>query len=143
MEDLQRDVQLLARGDVRETLRSRFEQMHVDALQTGEGWVCVRREGPGPPRLLRSAWPTPEDVSARAGAAALISLAKGWDGQLAARDTWLCAAQPGAALASEAVGVEALPVAPVALGRSESAVDWRVVRKDVQALFTRLEGESR
>lgn len=141
MEDLQRDVQMLAKGDAGHILRQRFEQMHVDSLETGDGWVCARREGPGPARLLRSAWPAPEDVAARAGAAALISLAKGWDGPGLARDTWLCAARPGATLPAALEGVEGLPVAPVAAGASETETDWRRVRADVQALFLRLEGQ--
>jgi hypothetical protein len=140
MEDLHRDVQLLAKGDPSRGLRERFTQMHADEVRAGEGWVCARREGPGPGRLLRASWPTPADVAARAGAAALVSLAKGWDGAAMRRDTWLCAAQPGAVLPPEVEGLEALPVAPVRADAHEPSVDWHVVRDDVKALFLRLEG---
>ena len=140
MEDLHRDVQLLARGDPAATLRERFGQMHADEVRTGEGWVCARREGPGPGRLLRASWPTVADVSARAGAAALVSLAKGWDGAAMKRDTWLCAAVTGADLPPEIAGLDALPVAPVRADAREPSVDWHVVRDEVKALFLRLDG---
>jgi hypothetical protein len=110
-----------------------MDQMRLPATIQGEGRVCAKRDGANPQaRVVVAAWPT--NAAESAEAAALISIAKGWDGQPApARTTWLCLAKADAALPD---GERAPGVAVSA--KDLEGIDYRVLRDQVQARFKEL-----
>lgn len=116
-EDLQRDVYLLTRGEPRVAFAKRMGQMRFSP--DGE---CFVREGGGPPRVLVAR--SPDE------AAALISLAKGWD--LAggvARTTRLCF-ETEEIPTGERVEIGALPHG-----------DYVAMQQAVAALYRRVEAQ--
>ena len=123
-DDLQRDAFALAREPAEVVFRRRMEQMHTDGLALTADALCARKDGKDPaPRVVRSDWP--DAPGGRVGTAALVSLAKAWDGpEGPPRTTWLCAARTGAplpaglaeALASSEVTVVGDTVAAAAAG---------------------------
>jgi hypothetical protein len=133
-EDLQRDVFAMTHEDRGVVFGRRLEQMHVDGVERAEDRVCGRRDGAGNARILVARWS--DALEDTVEAAALISLAKGWDGAKApARTTWLCLAKEGAALPEG----ERVPLPTFTAGEAVEAVNWRVVQKEVEALFSRLD----
>lgn len=124
-EDVKRDVWLLAKADdAGAAFTKRLGEMHVDAT---EG-ACGRRDGPGPARVLVAPWPT--DTASRVQAAALISLAKGWDtARGPSRTTWLCLDR-GELPEGERVALPAFSDA-----ETDAAVDYVGVQKQVVGVF--------
>ncbi len=134
-EDLQRDAFALRQEPPAEVFRRRMTQMHVDAVDMGDRAWCAHEEGPGAPRVLVAAWP--EGMDGVVATAALISLAKAWDGPTPpTRDTWLCVARADATLPAG----ERVAIAPTEGATSHEAIDWRVVQAAVAAQFAGLEG---
>lgn len=132
MEDLRRDTTGLAKPDRGAFLAHRLEQMHCVDVTQAEGRVCGRRAGPGPPRVIAAPWPA--DVPGAARAAALISIAKGWDGEeQAPRETWFCMGEP-LPLGERVEVPEGLTTAT-----DLAAVDYRQLQGQVVDFFKYLE----
>ncbi len=141
-EDLQRDVFALSREAPSVVFERRMRQMNVDAVEVGEGRLCARRDGRGGGAAVVVAAAWPDTLGGRVGTAALVSLAKGWDGAKGPPvTTWLCAARPGTALpADPPLRVdEVVPTAATGDALTAESVDWRVVQRDVAGLFARLD----
>jgi hypothetical protein len=146
-EDLQRDVFALTREPPEVVFRRRMEQMHVDEVVVTSDALCARKDGRDPsPRLVRAEWP--DTLGGRVGTAALVSIAKGWDGpEDPPRSVWLCAARAGARLPVDPASGDLVVVADVVptaatgndLPGGHGAVDWRVVQSDVAGLFAWLD----
>lgn len=142
-EDLQRDVFALSREPAAVVFERRMQQMDVDVVEVGEGRLCARKDGASgaAPRVILAAWP--DTLGGRVGTAALVSLAKGWDGAKGPPvTTWLCAARLGTPLPmGPPLRVdEVVPTAATGDALTPESVDWRVVQSDVAALFARLDG---
>lgn len=88
-EDLQRDTFGLRKEDPLQFWLHRMDQMHATVSSTGDKWACVTIGGGG--RRLLAPWPV--DVETAVAAAALISVAKGWDGEEKGR-LELCIGEP-------------------------------------------------
>lgn len=116
-EDLQRDVYLLTRSEPRAAFAKRMGQM-----QFSPDGDCFVREGKGPARVLVAA--------SEVEAAALISLAKGWDlaGEVP-RTTFLC------------FGAEKIPEGERLEIGSLPAGDYVAMQKAVATLYRRIEGQ--
>jgi hypothetical protein len=131
-EDVQRDVLRLVdpTTDAAAAYAERMEQMRVDKIVREDDRVCGRKNGPGPPRVVVAPWP--KDLPSAVQVAMLVSLAKAFDGPVAAtRETWLCM---GAGPEGEDV---ALPAPPDV--RSAEALDYRVIAAQVGQLYETLE----
>ncbi len=134
-EDVQRDTYAMTRPgeDPGAVFGRRLAQMHLPPPLEGAGRVCGRRGGEGADRVIVAPWPT--DVASAAQAAALISLAKGWDGQAPpARTTWLCVAKADAVLPDG----ERVPVGVTIVAQDLEAIDYRRMRDDVRVWFRAL-----
>jgi hypothetical protein len=132
MEDLQRDVYALTQpgADVGAAFAHRLAQMHVSGVEQGDGWVCGRRDGDGDPRLFVAPWPA--NAGDAAEDAALVSLAKGWDGRAAPpRTTWLCMARADATLPAG----ERVPLGIDVDAERMEAIDYQHLQAVVQARF--------
>jgi hypothetical protein len=132
VEDVQRDVLRLLdpTTDDAAAFAERMEQMRVDKVVRDDDRVCGRKNGPGPARVLVAPWPT--DVASAVRAAMLVSLAKAFDGPVAAtRETWLCI---GAGPEGEQIP---LPTPPDV--RGPEALDYRVLAAQVGELYEQLE----
>jgi hypothetical protein len=110
MEDLKRDCFALRKEDPEKFFAKRMEQMRVADLNTGDGWICATI-GDAPADRLQSGWV--EDTDTAASAAALISIAKAWDGQSPNPGLELCMARrdPPTPMRTTRLG----PLAPGAL----------------------------
>lgn len=110
MEDLQRDCYGLKKEDPASFFERRMKQMHVAKVEEGEGWICATI-GYRPADRLMAAWPV--DADTIASVAALISVAKAWDGINPEPGLELCMAkiQPPKPIRTVRLG----PLAPGAL----------------------------
>lgn len=86
-QDLQRDIYGLSQPDAEHFWETRMTQMNVTSQNAGEGWHCANI---GVDSTLTLSAPWPSDPSSMAQAAALISLAKGWDGEAPRAGIRLC-----------------------------------------------------
>lgn len=142
-EDLQRDAYAISRPEANpgDVFARRLEQMNLPAADApGDAAVdkvCARRAGEGRARILVAPWPVagPSLFEDAARAAVLVSVAKGWDGQVpAGRPTWLCLAKPGATLPEG----DALPFGVTIEADSLEAIDYRALRNATQRFFRTL-----
>lgn len=110
MEDLKRDCYGLMKEDPQTFFEKRMRQMRVANVARGDGWICATI-GAFPSDRLQAGWVADADTAA--SVAALISVAKAWDGVSPEPGLELCMARrnPPGPLRTTLLG----PLAPGAL----------------------------
>ncbi len=143
MEDLKRDCYNLRKDDPNRVFEKRMQQMNVATVAQGEGWICATI-GASPTLRIQAGWA--DDTDTAASVAALISVAKAWDGQRPESGFELCMARqdPPTTLPTTRLG----PLAPGALepgpplhsgvpdpNRTLEALDYDELRRKTVSLW--------